>query len=89
MHLRSHRATVIAIKMTRLLGASLGPVGCAKFIHKCMIDMQGELMMKAELSKHGKGQANMVKRMIGVLVLVNEVSQLTHLFIFTCIFHVF
>lgn len=73
LHLRSHRATVIAIKMARLLGASLGPVGCAKFIHKCMIDMQGELMMKAELSKHGKGQANMVKRMIGVLVLVNEI----------------
>ncbi len=73
LHLNSHDVMFKAIHTVRLIGKTLGSVNCAKLIHKCMVDLQDDLM-KADWTKYGKGQVNWLKHSLGILALVNEVS---------------
>jgi hypothetical protein len=73
LHLNSHSAMVNAIQTARLIGKILGTRNCAKLVHKCMVDVQDDLM-NANWVKYGKGQVNWLKQSLGVIVFVNEVS---------------
>jgi hypothetical protein len=73
LHLNSHSAMINAIQTARLIGKILGTRNCAKLIHKCMVDLQDDVL-NANWTKYGKGQVNWLKQSLGIIVFVNEVS---------------